>query len=103
MLTSSPNTELIDLTHPIASNMPVYPGTEPPVLITGCTIDESGFLEKKITLYSHTGTHVDAPAHLIKGAKTLDRLPIMNDSDNTGEQTVSYIDDIKVFRMTPAP
>ena len=56
--------------------MPVYPGTEPPVFITGCSIDDIGFLEKKITLYSHTGTHMDAPAHLIKGSKTLDMLPI---------------------------
>ena len=40
----------------------------------GCSIDD--ILEKKIPLYSHTGTHVDAPAHLIKGAKTLDQLSI---------------------------
>jgi kynurenine formamidase len=66
----------IDLTHPISPDMPVYPGTEPPVFITGCSIDEIGFMEKKITLYSHTGTHIDAPAHLIKYSKTLDQLPI---------------------------
>lgn len=56
--------------------MPVYPGTEPPIFIQGCSIDEIGFSEKKITLYSHTGSHIDAPAHLIKGAKTLDQYPI---------------------------
>ena len=66
----------VDLSHSISPNMPVYPGTEQPVFITGCSIDEIGFLEKKITLYSHTGTHVDAPAHLIKGSKTLDLLPV---------------------------
>ena len=65
-----------DLTHTISPNMPVYPGTEPPVFTTGCSIDETGFLEKKITLFSHTGTHIDAPAHLLKGHKTLDMLPI---------------------------
>jgi len=68
--------KIIDLTHSISSDMPVYPGTEPPVFMTGCSIDDIGFLEKKITLYSHTGTHIDAPAHLIKGHKTLDLLPI---------------------------
>jgi len=68
--------KIIDLTHSISPNMPVYPGTEPPVFITGCSIDDISFLEKKITLYSHTGTHMDAPAHLIKGSKTLDLLPI---------------------------
>ena len=67
---------IVDLTHTVSPNMPVYPGTEQPVFITGCSIEGTGFLEKKITMYSHTGTHVDAPAHLIKGADTLDLLPI---------------------------
>jgi len=68
--------KLIDLTHMISPEMPVYPGTEPPVVIAGCRIDDCGFEEKKITLFSHTGTHMDAPAHMIKGAATLDQLPI---------------------------
>ncbi len=68
--------KLIDLTHMISPDMPVYPGTEQPVFFTGCSIEEDGFLEKKITLYSHTGTHMDAPAHLIKDHPTLDAFPI---------------------------
>jgi len=68
--------KIIDLTHIVSPDMPVYPGTEQPVFTTGCSIEENGFLEKKITMYSHTGTHVDAPAHLIKNSKTLDLLPI---------------------------
>ncbi len=67
---------VFDLTHPIAQNMPVYPGTEPPTITTECSIDEVGFLEKKITMYSHTGTHVDAPTHLLKNHNTLDMLKI---------------------------
>jgi kynurenine formamidase len=70
------NMTLMDLTHPISEDMPVYPGTEPPVIVTGCTVAEDGFFEKKITMYSHTGTHVDAPAHLIKDGKTLDAFPV---------------------------
>ncbi len=66
----------IDLTHPIHEDMPVYPGTEQPVIITGCSIELDGFVEKKITFYSHTGTHIDAPAHLVKGGKYLDQYDI---------------------------
>jgi len=66
----------IDLTHPMSPGMPVYPGTEPPTFETVCTIENSGFAEKKMNLYSHTGTHMDAPAHIIGGAKTLDSLPV---------------------------
>jgi len=67
---------IVDLSHTVSPNMPVYPGTEQPIFITGCSIEEAGFLEKKITMYSHTGTHIDAPAHLIKDANTLDLLGI---------------------------
>jgi len=56
--------------------MPVYPDTEPPSIAVTCTIDQNGFVERKITLYSHTGTHIDAPAHIISGARTLDRIPV---------------------------
>lgn len=68
--------KLVDLTHPISENMPVYPGTEQPIIITGCSIEETGFLEKKITFFSHTGTHIDAPAHMLKDHSTLNMLPI---------------------------
>ncbi len=68
--------KLIDLTHCIAENMPVYPGTESPRFVTGCSVEVDGFLEKKITLFSHTGTHMDAPSHLLTNAKMLDRFPV---------------------------
>ena len=67
---------IVDLSHTVSPDMPVYPGTEQPVFITGCTLADAGFLEKKIALSSHTGTHVDAPAHLLKDAETLDSLAI---------------------------
>jgi len=66
--------QIIDLSRTISPDMPVYPGTEPPAFSTPCTIEEMGFLERKLTLYSHTGTHMDAPAHIIPGAKTLDQM-----------------------------
>ncbi|MFW6147098.1 MAG: cyclase family protein [Thermodesulfobacteriota bacterium] len=66
--------KIIDLNHTISPNMPVYPGTEAPEFSTPCTIKEMGFLERKLTLYSHTGTHIDAPAHIIPGAKALDQM-----------------------------
>lgn len=67
---------IIDLSHTISEDMPVYPGTEQPVISNPCTIDGCGFAEKKITLYSHTGTHMDAPAHILPGAPGLDALDI---------------------------
>lgn len=65
---------LIDLSHPITADMPVYPGTRPPVVTRGCSLQKDGFEEKKITFYSHTGTHMDAPAHILENGPTLDQL-----------------------------
>jgi len=64
--------EILDLTHLIEPGMPVFPGTEPPEILEANTIEKDGFKEKKLTMYSHTGTHMDAPAHLFLGGKTLD-------------------------------
>ena len=64
---------VVDLTHLIEPSMPVFPGTEPPVLAEANTIARDGFAEKKITMFSHTGTHIDAPAHMLAEAKTLDQ------------------------------
>ena len=68
--------KIIDLTHTISEDMPVYPGTEPPVLKPANTYEKDGFRETLLSLYSHTGTHVDPPAHLFADRTTLDALPI---------------------------
>jgi arylformamidase len=71
---AQPGLSVIDLSHTISAVMPFYPGTEPPVFSRPCTLESHGFVEQKITLYSHTGTHMDAPAHILAGAPTLEEL-----------------------------
>jgi len=68
--------KIIDLTYPIAENMPMYPGTGSPTLHVEYNHEEYGFMETFISLYSHTGTHIDAPAHLYANGLTLDKYPI---------------------------
>lgn len=68
--------KIIDLTHTIYSNMPVFPGTEQPIFIKANTLEKNGFQESKITMYSHTGTHIDAPAHMLSNGPYLDNLDI---------------------------
>ncbi|MGE4268556.1 MAG: cyclase family protein [Deferribacterales bacterium] len=68
--------KIIDLTHEIAEGMPVYPGTEAPVLKQANTVAEHGFAEKLITMVSHTGTHMDAPAHVLENKKTLSQIDL---------------------------
>lgn len=68
--------KVIDLTHTISENMPVYPGTEEPKLEVANTYEKDGFKETLLTMFSHTGTHMDPPAHLFAQRTTLDSLPI---------------------------
>ena len=67
--------KVIDLTHTIRANMPVYPGTESPVLAPANTYERDGFKETRLTMFTHTGTHADPPAHLFPGRTTLDQFP----------------------------
>ena len=66
---------VIDLTYVISPDMPVYPGTEGPKLSPANTYEKDGFKETLLSMYSHTGTHMDAPAHLFAHCSTLDALP----------------------------
>ena len=62
----------IDLTHVITRDMPVYPGTEKPRLEEANTYERDGFKETRLNMFSHTGTHMDAPAHLFAHRTALD-------------------------------
>ncbi len=57
---------LIDLSHSISPDISVFPGTEKPVFERK---EIEGYPEVKITMYTHTATHIDAPIHIIKGAR----------------------------------
>ena len=67
--------KVIDLTHTIREGMPVYPGTEAPRLIPANSYERGGFRETLLRMTTHTGTHMDAPAHLFPDRPTLDKLP----------------------------
>ena len=68
--------KVIDLTHTIRENMPVYPGTEPPKLSPTSSYESDGFKETLLQMYTHTGTHMDPPAHIFSGRTTLDEFPV---------------------------
>ena len=94
--------KIIDLTHFIAPGMPVYPGTEPPVFLESHSIREQGFRERMITMVSHTGTHMDAPAHILPQARTLDQMSIDHFGGrgsvldfHVGERSAIYLEELK--------
>ncbi len=68
--------QIVDLSHTIQPEMPVYPGTAPPELNVECTVEKDGFMETKLTLFTHTGTHIDCPAHIFEDGATTQTIDI---------------------------
>ena len=68
--------QILDLSHTITNETPVYPGDQAVNIVSAGSFAKEGCLDHSITLGSHTGTHVDAPAHMIVGGKELKDYPI---------------------------
>ncbi len=63
---------IIDLTHPIHGNMPVWPG-DPDTRIekmTDCSTE--GYYLNRLIIGEHTGTHVGAPRHFLENSAAMD-------------------------------
>lgn len=67
---------IIDITVPISSSTPIFPGDAEPSIESACTIEKDGCAVSRLILGSHTGTHVDAPSHILKDGSAVDRLDV---------------------------
>jgi len=67
------NFKIIDISIPLNSSTIIYPG-DPKTVIE--STEKGHPLVSKITLGSHTGTHIDAPKHFLKGGVSLDKIPL---------------------------
>jgi arylformamidase len=64
--------KIIDISMPIHSGMPVWRDSEakkPVFHITRNFVNGNGTRETKVELELHTGTHMDAPLHMIEGGQ----------------------------------
>jgi len=66
--------KVIDLTHPISSELPVYfpwhPRTE---LKATANYQDHKCVVTRLTIGTHSGTHIDAPVHMLEGMPTMDQ------------------------------
>jgi arylformamidase len=91
---------IVDLSHYLEAGMPLFPGTAAPRFEETTEIARDGFREKRISLCVHTGTHIDAPAHILAGGQTLDQLPaetfygpaVLMDCTADGRKTIDLSD-----------
>ena len=66
--------KLIDVSVPIRDAMTVYRGNPPVRIRPAMTLQRDGVNLSELCLGSHTGTHIDAPSHFVRGGVGVDRL-----------------------------
>jgi kynurenine formamidase len=65
-----------DLSVEVKTNMPCWP-TNPLVRVDPVGImARDGYSVERYESVTHSGTHIDAPYHMIDGARTVDRIPL---------------------------
>lgn len=68
--------KIIDLTMLITNNMEVYPGDPEVKVEVFSTIKENGWELRKLSMGSHTATHVDAFSHMDNYGKNLEQISL---------------------------
>jgi arylformamidase len=66
-----------DISLTLRQRMPVYPG-EPPPLLEPTSQMERGepYNLSRLTIGTHTGTHIDAPRHFLPSGTSVDQIPV---------------------------
>lgn len=67
--------KMYDVTTPIFEGMPVYknkPEKQPKLM----TVTNDYVTESRIDMDLHTGTHIDAPLHMVKNGETFETIPL---------------------------
>lgn len=70
--------KIIDLTCPLNNHMPLHPIVKDIEIIRKYTLENDGYNITQIKIFTHSGTHIDAPFHMIKNGKKLDEIPLEN-------------------------
>jgi len=66
-----------DISVPLCAEIPGYPGDPPFVIAPWNSISKGDAANlSKMTLSTHSGTHLDAPRHFIENGATVDTLPL---------------------------
>lgn len=66
---------VVDLTQPLGAGTAVWPGAPAVSAEVLGRIEADGAYYRAFTTPEHAGTHLDAPAHFVEGALTVDRIP----------------------------
>ncbi|MBT7900787.1 MAG: hypothetical protein HN601_07595, partial [Candidatus Marinimicrobia bacterium] len=84
----------VDLSHPISEEMSTYPSDPDISIVREKEIHLDRTLLHRFTMGTHTGTHLDAPAHIISGGKTLDDFPLSSFTGKTVKVDLNSISEL---------
>jgi len=87
--------KLIDLSHPLNNLTSTYPSDPDISIIREKNIDTDNTLLHSFKMGTHSGTHLDAPAHIINDGKTIDKFLLSHFSGTTikvDKNTYNYLD-----------
>lgn len=90
---------IVDLTLPLYSGMPVFPGDPEVSIELVATIEKDGWNMRRMQINTHDATHVNVPIHMAVGGKNLDDYTLENfcgpariySSDTPMEASLGYI------------
>lgn len=57
---------VVDLAHPFSAEIPRWPYFDKPEIVGAHSMAKGGVLTQRITCTMHTGTHCDAPRHVME-------------------------------------
>lgn len=69
------NMRVVDLTQPLDASTVMWPGAPAPTAETLLTVAHDGFYNRKVSFMEHSGTHFDAPCHMVEGTQSVDQIP----------------------------
>jgi kynurenine formamidase len=68
--------KIVDLSHALTADTPVYPGDPVPNFSVATTIGKEGYNLFEVVLGSQTGSHVDAPYHFSDAGTTIEKMDL---------------------------
>lgn len=68
--------QIIDITMELSERTPVYQTDPRPSLSPHATVQKDGYAVTRLQMGSHSGTHLDAPSHMLEDGRSVVDIPL---------------------------
>jgi kynurenine formamidase len=69
---------VIDLSAPLGPDTVMWPGAPAPATEDVATFADNGYFARLLHVFEHSGTHFDAPCHMVENHSSVDEVPVGN-------------------------